>query len=365
MERATLVIVEFDRKYGASWPLADEQAEMEELMRSAGVQVVEVIHAPRHVPVAATLVGSGKLEEIHQRAHASKSGVVIFNQEFSPAQQRNAEEVLGVKTIDRTQLILDIFAQRAKSQEGKIQVELAQSRYLLPRLVGKGIALSRLGGGIGTRGPGEQKLEVDRRRIRNHISRLEDQLTKLTRQRQATRQRRKDAHAAVVALVGYTNVGKSTLLNALSGGLGGRVENRLFTTLDPLARRVRLPGGGWMILTDTVGFLHRLPHHLIEAFKATLEETRDADVLLHLMDASHPLVMEQADAVREVLRMLNLEGKSVITVLNKVDRVPDSNVLASLSRQLPNPVPISALKGDGLDVLLRRIEEQLALVPSE
>jgi len=201
---------------------------------------VGVVRAPRHVPVAGTLIGSGKLEEIAQQVRESQAQVVVFNQELSSAQQRNVEELLNVKTIDRTQLILDIFAQRAKSQEGKVQVELAQLRYLLPRLVGKGILLSRLGGGIGTRGPGEQQLEVDRRRIRRRMTKVLDELQKLERRRQATRERRKEAQVPVVALIGYTNAGKSTLLNRLTGA-DTRVENRLFTTLDPLARRLKLP----------------------------------------------------------------------------------------------------------------------------
>ena len=358
MERALLVTIQFDRRDPAMWSMADELNELGELAASAGCQVVGDVKAPRHTPVASTLIGSGKLEEIAQQAKALGAQVVIFNQELSPGQQRNVEEALGAKTIDRSQLILDIFAQRARSQEGKVQVELAQLRYLLPRLVGKGVALSRLGGGIGTRGPGEQKLEVDRRRIRQRISRLSDELKKLSQRRQATRQRRQEAQMPIAALVGYTNAGKSTLLNRLTGA-GARAENRLFTTLDPLARRLRLPTGRWLVLTDTVGFLHRLPHHLIEAFKATLEETEDATVLLHVLDASHPLAEEQVRAVHEVLQMLELGRKPVITVLNKCDRLPDDIRLKILSRQVPCPVAISALHGQGLEALLKVLEEYL------
>ncbi len=357
MERALLVVIEFDRS--RLWPLADEAKELEELTRSAGCEVVECMQVRRHDPVSGTLIGSGKLEEIHQQAHDAKAQVVIFNEELSPAQQRNIEEIVGVKTIDRTQLILDIFAQRAKSQEGKLQVELAQLRYLMPRLVGKGVLLSRLGGGIGTRGPGEQKLEIDRRRIRQHITRLGDSLKQLERRREATRQQRKDAQVPVVALVGYTNAGKSTLLNRLTGA-GGRVENRLFTTLDPLARRLRLPNGQTAVLTDTVGFLHRLPHHLIEAFQATLEEARDADLLLHVLDASNPLALEQAHAVEEVLRTLQLDAKPIVTALNKCDQLATQDQAAALQRHVPEPVVISARRGDGLEALLDTISRHLS-----
>ena len=371
-ERAVLVAIEFDRdqyplrsrKDGPegprsaklSWSMDDELQELTELARSAGCEVVEVVRAKRHDPVAATLIGSGKIEEIGGQAKQVKAQVVIFNRELSPAQQRNIEDVVAIKTIDRTQLILDIFAQRAKSQEGKVQVELAQLRYLLPRLVGKGIALSRLGGGVGTRGPGETKLEVDRRRIRERITRVLHELEKLSSRREATRRRRRDARVFVAALVGYTNAGKTTLLNRLTGA-DSLAQDRPFTTLDPLARRMRLPSGNSIVVTDTVGFLHRLPHHLIEAFKATLEEAEDADVLIHVLDASHPLALEQAEAVREVLGMLDLREKPVLTALNKIDQLPSEQAIHELKAQLPMPLPISARTGAGLDELLRLLED--------
>jgi GTP-binding protein HflX len=279
----------FSKRRGAPWSLEDEAQELEELARSAGCRIVGGVRAKRHQPVAGTFLGSGKLEEIAQASAEAKAQMVIVNYELSPAQQRNIEAALGVKTIDRTQLILDIFAQRAHSQEGKLQVELAQLRYLMPRLVGQGVMLSRLGGGIGTRGPGEQKLEIDRRRVRARIARLTDELEQLGRRRKATRSRRQEAEVPVVALVGYTNAGKTTLLNRMTGA-SGTERHQLFTTLDPLARRLSLPGGESMVMTDTVGFLHHLPHHLIEAFKATLEEARDAHLLLHVLDVSHALV---------------------------------------------------------------------------
>jgi GTP-binding protein HflX len=363
-ERAVLVTVQLDPRFSrerGAWSLEDEARELEELTTSSGCRVVAALSARRHRPVAGTFVGGGKLEEIAGLVEELQGQVVIFNQELSPAQQRNIEEALRAKTIDRTQLILDIFAQRARSQEGKVQVELAQLRYLLPRLVGKGIMLSRLGGGIGTRGPGEQKLEVDRRRIRSRIGRLSDELERLSRRRQATRARRKETEVAVAALVGYTNAGKTTLLNRLTGSAAA-AQNQLFTTLDPLARRARLPGGEAVVVTDTVGFLHHLPHHLIEAFKATLEEARDADVLLHVLDASHPLAPEHAQAVEEVLSALDLKSKPTITVLNKRDQIQDAGHVAALQRLYEPAAAISAKTGEGIERLQELIGQQLKLL---
>ena len=363
-ERALLVTVQLDPRFSvgrAIWSLDDEAQELTELAASSGCRIVGEVSARRHQPIAGTFLGQGKLEEIAQTAIELQSQVVIFNQELSPAQQRNIEELLRVKTIDRTQLILDIFAQRARSQEGKVQVELAQLRYLMPRLVGKGVMLSRLGGGIGTRGPGEQKLEVDRRRIRSRITRLDHELEQLGRRREATRSRRRETEVPVAALVGYTNAGKTTLLNRLTGA-SGRAENQLFTTLDPLARRLRLPSGETIILTDTVGFLHHLPHHLIEAFKATLEEARDADVLLHVLDASHPLVSEHATAVEEVLSELELREKPIVTILNKRDRVTDAPRLLALERAYSPAAAISAKTGEGVEQLSALLAHQLDLL---
>ncbi len=360
-ERAVLVTVELDPRFSRdplSWSLDEESSELKELASSAGCRVVGEVTARRHAPIPGTFVGSGKLEEVAQAAQQHQGQVVIFNQELSPAQQRNIEEAVGVKTIDRTQLILDIFAQRAKSQEGKVQVELAQLRYLMPRLSGKGVMLSRLGGGIGTRGPGEQKLEVDRRRLRNRISRLSDELDKLGRRREATRARRKETEVLVAALVGYTNAGKTTLLNRLTG-TGAVAKDQLFTTLDPLARRVRLPNGEAIVVTDTVGFLHHLPHHLIEAFHATLEEASDATVLLHVLDVSHPQMDHYAKAVEAVLAKLALAAKPLITVLNKRDQVADPERLTALEAMYAPGVAISAKTGEGIDRLLRLLEEQI------
>ena len=363
-ERTILVTVQLDPRFskgGARWSLEDEAGELKELTMSSGGRVVGEVTAQRHEPVAGTFLGTGKLEEIAQMAAQLQGQVVIFNQELSPAQQRNIEEIVRVKTIDRTQLILDIFAQRAKSQEGKVQVELAQLRYLMPRLVGKGVMLSRLGGGIGTRGPGEQKLEVDRRRVRTRIARLDEELDKLGRRREATRSHRKETQVPVAALVGYTNAGKTTLLNRLTGA-SGTAQNQLFTTLDPLARRLRLPSGETIIVTDTVGFLHHLPHHLIEAFQATLEEARDADLLLHVLDVSHPLAVEHARAVEEVLATLKLQEKPIITILNKCDRLSDLQSVASLEHAYAPSAVISAKTGQGMEQLFAQLTRQLDLL---
>jgi GTP-binding protein HflX len=366
-ERALLVTIQLDPRFAdgrSRWRLEDEEQELRELTTSAGCRIVGAVSARRHRPIAGTFLGRGKLDEIAERTNEWQAQVVVFNQELSSAQQRNIEDVLLVKTIDRTQLILDIFAQRAKSQEGKVQVELAQLRYLLPRLVGKGIMLSRLGGGIGTRGPGEQKLEVDRRRIRARIGRLGQELERLGRRREATRSRRKESTVPVAALVGYTNAGKTTLLNRLTAA-AGTVHNQLFTTLDPLARRMRGSLGRTIIVTDTVGFLHHLPHHLIEAFKATLEEARDADVLLHVLDVSHPLASAHAEAVEDVLQQLALGDRPVITVLNKCDRLEDASRLAALTHAFAPAAAISAKTGQGIEQLTALIEERLSPLLSE
>jgi len=367
VERAFLVTIQLDprfTKHAGAWPLEDEAQELNELAASSGCRIVGELSVRRHEPVAGTFLGAGKLEEIGGMATDLQSQVVIFNHELSPAQQRNIEEIVRVKTIDRTQLILDIFAQRAKSQEGQVQVELAQLRYLMPRLTGKGVMLSRLGGGVGTRGPGEQKLEVDRRRIRQRLTRLSRELNKMGERRQATRARRKETRVPVAALVGYTNAGKTTLLNRLTGAVATS-RNQLFTTLDPLARRMRLPNGDTVILTDTVGFLHHLPHHLIEAFKATLEEARDADVLLHVLDASHPLMSEHAKAVSDVLVALALQDKPSITVLNKRDQINDPGRMLAMEQGFAPAVAISAKTGEGIDRFQEVLAGQLGLRVTE
>ena len=351
MERALLLIVRLtDLAYRDLWPVEESAQELNELCRSSGVEVVEQMVVRRDRPTAGYLIGKGKAHEIHDRCHELKVNVAVFGVDLTFPQQRNLEDVIGVKVVDRTQLILDIFAQRARSQEGKVQVELAQLEYLLPRLAGQGVLLSRLGGGIGTRGPGEQKLEVDRRRIRLRIGRLKNQLEEIHQRRGVARQKRQEEEIPTVALIGYTNVGKTTLLNALTNA-GAVAENRLFTTLDPLSSRLMLSNHQPVLLSDTVGFLHRLPHHLIEAFRATLEEVTQSHLLLHVLDASHPRIEEQASAVREVLDQLHAAQKPIFAVLNKIDRL-DAQSLASLRRNYPDAVPISAVTGMGLESLL-------------
>lgn len=358
MEQAIIVTVRHPRE-DANWQVEDLYEEQRELVLSSGTAIAGEVFArcPEFSPKY--LIGKGKVEEIAGVAQTEKADVVIFNHDLSGTQQRNLEEVIGTKTIDRTQLILDIFAQRAHSKEGKIQVELAQLTYLLPKLTGKGVMLSRLGGGIGTRGPGEQKLEVDRRKIRDRIAHLKRELDDATAQRGARRKNRERFSASTIAIVGYTNAGKSTLFNALTEA-GVYVKDKLFSTLDPTVRRYVLPDNQSVLFADTVGFIHDLPHHLIESFKATLEEAVHADMLLHVMDLSHPKINECALAVKAVLKDLGIEDKPVINVLNKKDKIADSALLGDIKRQFDSPVVISALKRDGLDELVERLGLELS-----
>ncbi len=362
-ERILLVVVELaprraTRRFAfvprQHWTVADEAAELRDLVTSCRGEIIGEIRCRRVEPTPTFVIGRGKVEEIAAAAQAAAIHCVVFNIELSPAQQRNLEDIIGLKTIDRTQLILDIFAQRARSQEGKIQVELAQLAYLLPRLTGQGVLLSRLGGGIGTRGPGEQKLEVDRRRIRSRITHLDRALDAVTRRRAATRRKRTERQVPTVALVGYTNAGKTTLFNALTAA-AAPAESRLFTTLDPLARRLTLPNRQTVILLDTVGFLHRLPHHVIDAFKATLEETASADLLLCVVDASDPLALERGEAVCEVLRALQVERTPQLFVFNKLDVLEDPARLRQLERTFGAGVAVSATTGQGVPALLEQL----------
>ncbi|MFQ5834890.1 MAG: GTPase HflX, partial [bacterium] len=284
--------------------------------------------------------------------------LIIFDDDLTPSQQRNLEERIGVKIIDRAQLILDIFARRARSAAGKLQVELAQLSYLLPRLVGKGIILSRLGGGIGTRGPGETKLEVDRRRIKERIINLKGKLKQIEQQREIIKKHRKRRAYYTAAIIGYTNAGKSTLLNALSGAEVG-VDDKPFATLDPTTRKIILPNHENLLLTDTVGFINKLPHHLIAAFHATLSEVEDADLLINVLDVSHPKLEEENRATYSVLKQLKVEDKPVINVLNKIDVVNNGYLLSRYRRAFDSSISISALQGQGLDQLLDRMAEIL------
>ncbi len=368
MERAFLVAVEV--RGGGAWNSESSLDELAQLAGTAGAVVVGRTIQRLDSPNPATYIGKGKLAEIIALRPQLDYDLVIFDDELSPSQQRNLEDALKVKVLDRTALILDIFARRARTREGALQVELAQHEYLLPRLAGQWSHLERLGGGIGTRGPGETQLETDRRLIRNRISRLKAQLEQVRRHRALYRARRAKQGVPVVALVGYTNAGKSTLMNALSGA-GVLAENRLFATLDPVTRKVGLPGGGFFLLTDTVGFIQKLPTQLVAAFRATLEELADADLLLHVVDITHPDAAEQAETVEQTLAELGVAAKPRLTVLNKVDALtrPDGmpvrglDDLTELREQLrqegAHAVLISAEKGWGLDELRRRIGELL------
>jgi GTP-binding protein HflX len=356
MERALLVTVDLMHEEHLNLEMIRE--ELSRLATTAGVEITSEIVCHRDKPDPKYFIGSGKVEELTQLVKDERADVIIFNNDFSGSQQRNLEEALGLKTIDRTQLILDIFAQHAHSQEGKLQVELAQLEYLLPRLSGKGILLSRLGGGVGTRGPGEQKLEVDRRRIREKIAKLKEDLKGVRTHRQNLKKKRILEAVPVIAIVGYTNAGKSTLLNAFTSA-AQPVKDSLFTTLDPLSRMYKLKNHQKIIFSDTVGFLERLPHGLIEAFKATLEEVKDAHLLIHVLDVSHTQYPERAKAVISVLKELKVEDKPLITALNKMDKLEDATWLGSLKRSFANPVAISAKTGDGLGELEALIIREL------
>lgn len=356
MERA--ILVKADIRGEDDWRAEDSLSELRELARTAGVYVVDEVTCRRDRPTANLYIGKGKIFGLKELALSRRADALIFDNDLSSTQQRNVEDIVDIKTIDRTQLILDIFAQHARSNEGKVQVELAQLEYLAPRLTGKGVLLSRLGGGIGTRGPGEQKLEVDRRRVRERISRLKKELEEIAARREGLRKKREEHSISSVALIGYTNAGKSTLLNSLTGA-GVLVEDKLFSTLDSVSRRFILPNKQKAVFSDTVGFLHRLPHHLIEAFKATLEEVVEADVLVHVLDVSHPKADEQADAVYAVLKSLNAYDKHIITALNKIDLI-EEDTLKPFLRRFEGSAPISALKSFGLKGLIEKIELSLS-----
>lgn len=341
-----------------TWHITDAAKELEELAASCGTEIFDNIRCVIDKPTANLFIGKGKAEEIAFLCQKEDIDTVIFGHDLSGTQQRNLEEIIGKKTIDRTQLILDIFRRRANSQEGKTQVELAQLEYLMPRLVGKGIMLSRLGGGIGTRGPGEQKLEVDRRKIRRRIDKLKQDLQELQTHRKTMRKKRKEENITTVALVGYTNAGKSTLLNSLTEA-DQLVRDTLFTTLDPLVKSLKLPNGQKIVISDTVGFLHDLPHHLIEAFKATLEEVREAGLLIHVLDVSSPLIYEHNQAVWYVLKELEVDKKPIITVLNKIDLMADSAWPQRLKNDFVNALAVSAKFKTNLGSLLKEIERLL------
>ena len=339
---------------------ADSLRELEDLSVSAGLSVADRLSFRQAKPTAPLLLGKGKVESLRDLAQRDKADVLVFESDLSSSQQRNIEEIVQTKTIDRTQLILDIFALRACSTEGKLQVELAQLKYLLPRLSGKGIFLSRLGGGVGTRGPGEQKLEMDRRRIRERIARLERDLRELDRRRLAAIHRKKEKNFPLLALVGYTHAGKSSLFNALTGS-SSPVRHKLFSTLDTSTRLVALPANQKALLVDTVGFIRDLPHGLVESFKATLEEAVHADLLIHVMDATHPDLPLIEKTVHQVLEELGAGEKKTFTVFNKVDLLR-KNEREELSRngRWGHAIPVSALTGEGVEILASRLSQSLS-----
>ncbi len=331
-------------------------AELEELAQSAGAEVVGNILQRRDAIEPATLVGRGKLEEIKVEARMHQAPLIIFDRNLSPVQQRNIEHVTECRVIDRTQLILDIFARHARSREGQLQVELAQLNYLLPRLTGRGVELSRLGGGIGTRGPGEQKLETDRRRIRDRVRKIRQSIETIRRQRSLRRRARQAVPLGTVALVGYTNAGKSTLFNALTRA-GVHTSRQMFATLDPTVRAVRLPSRRKVLLSDTVGFIRDLPPDLVVAFRATLEEVQESAVIIHISDISSPQHDEQDAEVEKVLRDLGVSDRPRLHVFNKIDLLPPDHM--EMLHNHNGNVFVSAQQGTGLDALLERIDQVL------
>lgn len=348
-EKALLVSVdtgEFDAEVSID--------ELEELAHTAGAEVVGKVIQKKEAPEKATFVGVGKLAEIIAFCQGNDVDLLIFDSELSPSQQRNLETLTKVRVIDRTMLILDIFAMRARTSEGKLQVELAQLKYQLPRLAGQGASLSRLGGGIGTRGPGETKLESDKRHIRRRVQKLEDELKELEKRRNQMHKRREKDGVQTVAIVGYTNAGKSTLMNALTDA-GVLAQNKLFATLDPTARALNLPDGRQVMLVDTVGLIRRLPHKLVEAFKSTLEEASHATVILNVCDASDEHASEHLEVTKNLLNELGCQGKPVISVMNKCDLVGDIYSMRTFGKT----VMISALQKKGFDDLVEAVMKEL------
>jgi GTP-binding protein HflX len=356
-ERALLIGLE---KQGVSkWDLRDSMEELRELANSAGAEVVDTITQKLRKPTAPYYIGRGKAELIKESIQNRQVTSIIFDDELSPAQGRNLENLLARKVLDRTQLILDIFAQRARSREGRLQIELAQLQYLLPRLTRMWHHLSRQTGGIGTRGPGETQLEVDRRRVQERIARLERELESVRKTRAVQRQGRKRHQWPVAAVVGYTNAGKSTLLNLLTGA-DVITEDRLFATVDPTTRSFVLPNNQRVLLTDTVGFLRKLPHTLIESFKATLEEVHEADLLIHVVDLSHPRIDEQMAAVDSVIKELDAFGKQTLIVFNKIDNLNDRELAKAYVQRFSGSVAISARTGEGVGDLVQVLQDALA-----
>ena len=356
-ERALLVGLELLRDN--RWDIDDLLAELSQLARTAGMEVVGSNVSRRLKPNPATYIGTGKAEEIGQLCRDDDVAIILFNGDLSPAQLRNLQDATGVMVMDRTELILKIFAQRARTREACLQIELAQLHFQLPRVAGAWTHLSRQKGGMkGTRDAGEKQVEMDRRIIRTRIHQLEKEVDVVQRQREAQRKRRNRTRIPVVSIIGYTNSGKSTLLNSLTDALVP-AEDKLFATLDPITRKATLPSGRTVLFSDTVGFIRNLPHNLIKAFRATLEEVREADLLIEVLDLSHRMVWKQKKAVEEVLKELKADEKPMIVALNKMDLVRDKFLLAEARSRLDGGVPISALKRTGLDELLQVIDDQL------
>lgn len=355
--RTILIISEEEN----DWQGEEKERELKDLAKSCGLLVVFSKTIKQKSPSPATYLSPGRIEPISKIATEEKASLIIFDKELSPTQQRNLEDTFGIKVIDRTGLILEIFARHANSREGKLQVELAQLNYLLPRLTGRGVLLSRLGGGIGTRGPGEMKLEIDRRRIRERISKLNKEIKRLEKHRTLLRQRREKKGFSLVSLVGYTNVGKSTLINNLTKKKDAYVDDRLFSTLDLRTRLVYLANGKKILFTDTVGLLHNLPHHLLHSFRATIEELRYADLLINLLDASSSFIERQNETALSTLQELKIENRPILTVLNKKDLIKDKFLLERLRRKFPDGIFISALTGEGLEELKEKIANSLSV----
>jgi len=353
-----------ERERAGSLRLEDSLDELAELARSAGAEIADRIVQSRQAPEAATLIGQGKVEELAAAVHSSTADLVIFDHDLTPTQQRNLERAIDAKIIDRTQLILDIFAARARTREGRLQVELAQLNYMLPRLTGRGVEMSRLGGGIGTRGPGETQLETDRRRISRRIKKIEDDLEGVRSGRALHRRRRTAVPLATLALAGYTNAGKSTLFNRLTRS-GVLADARMFATLDPTVRPMILPSRRRVLVSDTVGFIGNLPTTLVKAFRATLEEVKEAALILHVVDASAPGAADHMTHVSKVLAEIGAETIPQILVLNKMDRLPgDAAEIPTFARHFAAPaVTVSALTGAGVDGLLAAIDLALPLDP--
>jgi len=354
----TAILVGLEHDGVTRWDVEDSLTELRQLAATAGAEVVDTIVQKLDKPTAPFYIGKGKAEEVKRRCGEKHATSLIFDDELSPAQGRNLEELTSRKVLDRTQLILDIFARRARTREGRLQIELAQLQYLLPRLTRMWTHLSRQSGGIGTRGPGETQLEMDRRRVQERIARLERDLREVRKHRTVQREGRLRRNWPMASLVGYTNAGKSSLLNRLTGA-GVLAEDKLFATLDPTTRQFALPNRQKVLLTDTVGFIRKLPHTVIESFKATLEEVQLADLLIHVVDLSHPQHHEQMAAVDETIAELGAHGKQTVIVFNKIDAIPDPNVVESQLRRFPGSVAISARTGEGMDTLFQELELRL------